>query len=73
MSKTYFSLCAHSFCTQICYYCDFSKVFIQNQPVDAYLKALIQEFDSYGIRDLKPFILEEVRLQLSLLNSWSIS
>lgn len=41
------------FCTQICYYCDFSKVFIQNQPVDAYLKALIQEFESYDIHDLK--------------------
>ena len=25
------------FCTQICYYCDFSKVFIKNQPVDDYL------------------------------------
>lgn len=31
------------FCTQICYYCDFSKVFIKNQPVDAYLQALIRE------------------------------
>ncbi|MDW8652749.1 hypothetical protein Q7V73_10525, partial [Streptococcus suis] len=28
------------FCTQICYYCDFSKVFIKNQPVDEYLAAL---------------------------------
>ncbi|MFC6994172.1 radical SAM family heme chaperone HemW [Streptococcus loxodontisalivarius] len=41
------------FCTQICYYCDFSKVFIKNQPVDAYLQALIREFESYDIRDLK--------------------
>lgn len=31
------------FCTQICYYCDFSKVFIKNQPVDDYLQALIRE------------------------------
>ncbi|MFW7019585.1 radical SAM family heme chaperone HemW [Streptococcus pyogenes] len=54
MSKKPTSAYVHiPFCTQICYYCDFSKVFIQNQPVDAYLKALIQEFDSYGIRDLK--------------------
>lgn len=41
------------FCTQICYYCDFSKVFIQNQPVDDYLKALIREFEYYEIKDLK--------------------
>jgi len=37
------------FCTQICYYCDFSKVFIKNQPVDAYLEHLIQETRSYEI------------------------
>ena len=41
------------FCTQICYYCDFSKVFIKNQPVDAYLKALIREFESYHVRNLR--------------------
>ncbi|KIQ76456.1 coproporphyrinogen III oxidase [Streptococcus equi subsp. zooepidemicus] len=41
------------FCTQICYYCDFSKVFIKNQPVDAYLEALIKEFESYQINSLK--------------------
>lgn len=41
------------FCTQICYYCDFSKVFIQNQPVDDYLRALVREFESYGIRKLR--------------------
>ncbi|AFV72229.1 Coproporphyrinogen III oxidase [Streptococcus agalactiae] len=41
------------FCTQICYYCDFSKVFIKNQPVDAYLQALIREFRSYDITDLR--------------------
>lgn len=41
------------FCTQICYYCDFSKVFIKNQPVDDYLRALIQEFRSYEIKSLK--------------------
>ncbi|HGI8474522.1 TPA: radical SAM family heme chaperone HemW [Streptococcus agalactiae] len=40
------------FCTQICYYCDFSKVFIKNQPVDAYLQALIREFRSYDITEL---------------------
>lgn len=41
------------FCTQICYYCDFSKVFIKNQPVDAYLQALIHEFESYKIEQLR--------------------
>lgn len=41
------------FCIQICYYCDFSKVFIKNQPVDAYLQALIREFRSYDITELR--------------------
>ncbi|MGT2932850.1 radical SAM family heme chaperone HemW [Streptococcus catagoni] len=41
------------FCTQICYYCDFSKVFIKNQPVDDYLRALIAEFRSYHITNLR--------------------
>ena len=40
------------FCTQICYYCDFSKVFIKNQPVDSYLEHLLEEFRSYDIRKL---------------------
>ena len=41
------------FCTQICYYCDFSKVFIKNQPVDAYLQALIAEFEACQIDQLR--------------------
>ena len=41
------------FCTQICYYCDFSKVFIKNQPVDSYLEHLLQEFHSYDIQQLR--------------------
>ena len=40
------------FCTQICYYCDFSKVFIKNQPVDSYLEHLIEEYHSYNIKKL---------------------
>jgi len=40
------------FCTQICYYCDFSKVFIKNQPVDSYLEHLLEEFKSYDIQKL---------------------
>lgn len=43
------------FCTQICYYCDFSKVFIKNQPVDSYLEHLLQEFHSYDIQKLRTF------------------
>lgn len=59
MSKKPTSAYVHiPFCTQICYYCDFSKVFIQNQPVDAYLEALIQEFESYDIHDLKTLYIE---------------
>ena len=41
------------FCTQICYYCDFSKVFIKNQPVDSYLDHLLEEFRSYDIQNLR--------------------
>ena len=41
------------FCTQICYYCDFSKVFIKNQPVYAYLEHLLQEYTSYDIKHLQ--------------------
>ena len=41
------------FCTQICYYCDFSKVFIKNQPVDSYLEHLLEEFASYDIQKLR--------------------
>ena len=31
------------FCTQICYYCDFNKVFLKGQPVGEYLEALKTE------------------------------
>ncbi len=41
------------FCTQICYYCDFSKVFIKNQPVDTYLERLIAEVCHYDLPALK--------------------
>ena len=41
------------FCTQICYYCDFSKVFIKNQPVDDYLRALIREWELSDIKELR--------------------
>ncbi|WEG72751.1 radical SAM family heme chaperone HemW [Vagococcus intermedius] len=31
------------FCEHICYYCDFNKVFLEGQPVDEYIQALIKE------------------------------
>ncbi|MCO7126348.1 radical SAM family heme chaperone HemW [Sporolactobacillus shoreicorticis] len=36
------------FCDHICYYCDFNKVFMKNQPVDDYLDALALEMKGYG-------------------------
>lgn len=33
------------FCTHICHYCDFNKVFLHQQPVDAYIDALIIEME----------------------------
>ncbi|MDA9470079.1 radical SAM family heme chaperone HemW [Enterococcus sp. 5H] len=31
------------FCEHICYYCDFNKVFLEGQPVDEYIQALLNE------------------------------
>lgn len=31
------------FCEHICYYCDFNKVFLEGQPVDEYIQALLKE------------------------------
>jgi putative oxygen-independent coproporphyrinogen III oxidase len=31
------------FCEHICYYCDFNKVFLEGQPVDEYIQALLTE------------------------------
>lgn len=31
------------FCEQLCYYCDFNKVFLENQPVDDYIDAVLKE------------------------------
>ncbi|MGO2695838.1 radical SAM family heme chaperone HemW [Bavariicoccus seileri] len=38
------------FCEQICYYCDFNKVFIEGQPVDDYVNLLIEEFRLWNER-----------------------
>ncbi|WP_070120663.1 radical SAM family heme chaperone HemW [Bacillus marinisedimentorum] len=34
------------FCEQICYYCDFNKFYLENQPVEAYLDALQREVEA---------------------------
>lgn len=39
------------FCSHICYYCDFNKVFIEGQPVDEYVDLLIQEMALVSQRD----------------------
>ncbi len=31
------------FCEHICYYCNFNKVFLEGQPVDEYIEALLKE------------------------------
>lgn len=41
------------FCNRICTYCDFTKVLIENQPVDEYIDALIKEMDTAKYRELK--------------------
>ncbi|MCD7033039.1 radical SAM family heme chaperone HemW [Metabacillus sp. GX 13764] len=45
------------FCEHICHYCDFNKVFIQNQPVEGYLESLGMELENsaakYGAGELK--------------------
>lgn len=41
------------FCSHICYYCDFAKVLMTGQPVEAYINELLKEYDSYGISSLK--------------------
>lgn len=33
------------FCEQLCYYCDFNKVFLKNQPVDQYIDSLGKEMN----------------------------
>lgn len=41
------------FCSHICYYCDFAKVLMTGQPVEAYIDELLKEYDSYSISSLK--------------------
>ncbi|MDA3130755.1 radical SAM family heme chaperone HemW [Aliibacillus thermotolerans] len=43
------------FCEHICYYCDFNKFFIQNQPVDDYIEALNKEINENISRTHPPF------------------
>ena len=39
------------FCSHICYYCDFNKVFIEGQPVGEYVDLLIREMQLIAKRD----------------------
>lgn len=41
------------FCSHICYYCDFAKVLMTGQPVEAYIDELLKEYDSYSISSLQ--------------------
>ena len=41
------------FCYRICTYCDFNKYFIDKQPVDEYLDALINEMQVDNNRNLE--------------------
>ncbi|RZI48160.1 radical SAM family heme chaperone HemW [Lactococcus kimchii] len=41
------------FCSHICYYCDFAKVLTTGQPIDEYIEALIEEFESFEIKKLR--------------------
>lgn len=38
------------FCRNICHYCDFNKVFLQGQPVDEYIEALLIEMEHAACR-----------------------
>ena len=33
------------FCEHICYYCNFNKVFLEGQPVDAYIEGILKEIE----------------------------
>ena len=55
------------FCVRICTYCDFNKYFIQNQPVDEYLDALITEMSTTKYRNLKTmYVVAAPSLALSI-------
>ena len=58
------------FCVRICTYCDFNKYFIQNQPVDEYLDALITEMSTAKYRNLKTMYVGGGTQQPFLLISW---
>lgn len=63
------------FCNRICTYCDFNKVLIDNQPVDAYVDALIKELQQIAPQSLRtifvgggtPTALSEAQLEKLLI------
>ena len=67
------------FCVRICTYCDFNKYFIDKQPVDEYIVALIKEMSFSKTKQLEtmyvgggtPTALSEMQLErlLQAINS----
>ena len=47
------------FCVRICTYCDFNKYFIDKQPVDEYIAALIKEMSFSKTKQLETMYVEE--------------
>ena len=47
------------FCDHICYYCDFNKYFLKNQPVNEYLAALDKEI-AQAVEKTKPMPLQTI-------------
>lgn len=41
------------FCNHICHYCDFTKLFYNENLIEPYLEALFAEIDSYNIKNIK--------------------
>ncbi|KGA98455.1 coproporphyrinogen III oxidase [Alkalihalobacillus alcalophilus ATCC 27647 = CGMCC 1.3604] len=48
------------FCEQICFYCDFNKVFLKNQPVEEYIDSVLKELDLTKGDKQKPFQLKTI-------------
>lgn len=47
------------FCTHICHYCDFNKVFLKGQPVDPYIESLGKEIEMV-FKEIPPVQLETI-------------
>ncbi len=62
------------FCEHICYYCDFNKVFIEGQPVDEYIEALLKEvrlsLSKNPVENMETVYVEEGHLPLLMQCNW---